>query len=100
MIYKAEFVHKARLELLEACEWYEDKQPGLGDRFLKEVFRIVSIIEQNHDRYPERRRYYREALIRVFPYILIYRVNNRKKTIAIVAVFHTRRNPKLKFRNS
>lgn len=32
MSYRTEFLKKARLELLEAWSWYEDKQPGLGDR--------------------------------------------------------------------
>ena len=29
---------KAKAEILEAWEWYEEKQPGLGDRFKQEVY--------------------------------------------------------------
>lgn len=54
MIYGIEFLSKARLELLEAWEWYEDKQPGLGDKFKQQVYDCVKIIEQYPDRYPER----------------------------------------------
>ncbi|MGC4037398.1 MAG: type II toxin-antitoxin system RelE/ParE family toxin [Chitinophagaceae bacterium] len=99
MIYSTEFLSKARNELLAAWEWYEERQPGLGDKFKEEVYRCVRVMEKNPKRYPERKKTYREAGVKIFPYLVIYRIHERKKIIAIVSVFHTRRNPKKKYRN-
>lgn len=98
MIYRVAFLQKATRELLDAWQWYEDRQPGLGDRFKQEVFRCIHIIENNPERYPERKKHYKEALVKIFPYLLIYRINKRRKIITIVAVFHGHRNPKGKYK--
>lgn len=98
MTYSTEFLGKARMELAEAWSWYEDKQPGLGDRFKQQVYDCIGTIEQHPERYAERKKNYREALLKIFPYLVIYRIHKRKKLIAIVSVFHTRRNPKNKYR--
>lgn len=97
MIYSTEFLLKARIELLEAWEWYEDKQPGLGDKFKQHVYSCLRIIEQHPNRYPERKKYYREALVKIFPYLVIYRIDKKQKRIAIISVFHNSRRPKKKY---
>lgn len=98
MTYTSEFLRKARMELTEAWEWYEDRQSGLGDRFKQHVFNCIKLIEQNPEQYPERRKNYREAIIKIFPYLIIYRIHKRKRIIAVVSVFHTRRSPRKKYR--
>jgi plasmid stabilization system protein ParE len=98
MIYKIELLLRARLELLEAWEWYEDKQVGLGDRFTEQVYKCIRLIEKYPERYPEKKKNYMEAGVKIFPYLVIYRIHKRKKIIAVVSVFHTRRNPRKKYR--
>jgi hypothetical protein len=39
------FLAKARLELLKAWTWYEDRQVGLGDRFNNEVEKALQRIQ-------------------------------------------------------
>lgn len=97
--YRIEILVKARRELLEAWEWYEDRQEGLGDRFRNEVFEKISQIEKTPERYPERKKSFREARIDVFPYLVIYKIAKRKKIIAVVSIFHTSRSPKKKYSN-
>jgi plasmid stabilization system protein ParE len=96
MSYKVEFLPRARRELLAAWDWYDDKWSGLGDRFLREVERKVQQIEKTPERYPERKKGFRETPIKVFPYLIVYRIQKRKKIVAISPIFHTRRNPKKK----
>lgn len=50
MSYKTIFLLKARLELLEAWEWYEDKQLGLGDRFKQKLYKRIEQIILYPDR--------------------------------------------------
>lgn len=95
--YTYEIVLKARKELLEAWEWYEDKQEGMGDRFRNLVNQKIKQVIQTPERYPERKVSFRDAKIDGFPYLLIYRIANRKKVITIISVFHTSRNPKKKY---
>jgi mRNA-degrading endonuclease RelE of RelBE toxin-antitoxin system len=97
MTYKIEFLPRARRELLEAWDWYDDRWSGLGGRFMREIEKTLLQIEKTPDRYPERRKGFRETKIKVFPYLIIYRVQKRKKIVAISSIFHTRRNPKKKY---
>lgn len=97
MKYSTEFLQKARFELIEAWKWYEDRQLGLGDKFKLQVDNCIRIIEQNPERYPEQKRNYREGIVKIFPYLIIYRVNKRRKIIAVISVFHTSRNPHKKY---
>ena len=96
-VFTYEIVLRARYEMLEAWEWYEDKQEGLGDRFIKQANLKIKQVIQSPERYPEKRRSFRETKIDAFPYLLIYKISNRKKVITIISVFHTSRNPKLKY---
>lgn len=92
-----EIVLRARYELLEAWKWYEDRQEGLGDRLINQINLKIKQVIQTPERYPEKKRSFREAKIKVFPYLLIYKIANRKKVITIIPIFHTGRNPKMKY---
>ncbi|WP_118972183.1 type II toxin-antitoxin system RelE/ParE family toxin [Taibaiella koreensis] len=58
---------KARQEFLKAWQWYEDRQPGLGDRFREEVYKQIAAISQFPERYPEQKKNYWEIGIPIFP---------------------------------
>ena len=83
----------AKQEWQDAAEYYEFKQKGLGEKFHKKVleglFTIVK--EPKHNR--KTRKEYREYLINRFPFLIVYRIDEVIKTIVIVSVFHTKRNP-------
>lgn len=94
--YLVIFSGRVQKEIAKSWQWYEERQPGLGDRFVKEVLAKVKLIEQNPERYPTRYKSYKETPIAVFPFLIIYRLNSGKKIIRIVSVFHTSLNPKKK----
>ena len=98
MIWSSIFLLSASQEFFEAWQWYEDKQIGLGDRFKKEVYSLIHKIEQLPERYIERKKYYREARINIFPYLIIYRIDKKNNLIVILSIFHTSRNPLLKYK--
>jgi plasmid stabilization system protein ParE len=97
MTYKIELLPRARREMLEAWDWYDDRWTGLGDRFVREVEKRLEQIEKTPDRYAERKKGFRETKVKVFPYLIIYRIHKRKKIVAISSIFHTSRNPKKKY---
>jgi len=92
-VYSVIFSARAQKEIAQSWNWYEDRQQGLGDRFIKEVISRVKLIQQHPDRYPLRYRSYRETPVPVFPFLIIYRMNKRKKVARIVSIFHTSLNP-------
>ena len=100
MNYTIIFLLRASQELLEVWEWYEDRQLGLGDRFKQEVYNRIFQIEERPERYPERKRNYREISVKEFPYLIVYRINKKEKIVAIVSIFHMRRNPKKKYKKN
>jgi plasmid stabilization system protein ParE len=96
-IYRTIFSSKAQREIAESWNWYEDRQLGLGDRFLNEIAEHIRKIEQTPIKFPIRFKSYRETPVPVFPFLIIYRINEKKKIIRIVSIFHTSRNPTRKY---
>jgi hypothetical protein len=81
----------ARREMLRAAQWYERRAQGLGDRFLVEVrLALVAMREYPLSGSPVDP-VFRRKLLNVFPYALVYRVD--EDNIVIVAVAHLRRRP-------
>jgi plasmid stabilization system protein ParE len=97
MNYRVELLPRARRELLEAWDWYDDKWSGLGDRFMREIEKKLQQIGKTPERYPERMKGFRETAINVFPYLIIYKIQKRKGVVAISSIFHTSRSPTKKY---
>ena len=97
VVYQSILSTRAEEEIEESWKWCEERQTGLGDRFVGEVIHRLHQIEQHPERYPSRYRSYRETMVNIFPFSVIYRINKKKKIVRIVSVFHTSRNPKHKY---
>jgi len=89
---------RALKELEKSFNWYEDNQADLGERFLNQFYKKLNIILSYPKRSIIRKAPYREARIDIFPFLIVYRVNEIKKEIFIVSVFHFSRNPKRKYK--
>lgn len=98
MKYRIELHPSAVQELSEAFEWYEGRSPGLGHRFIEAIDKRFSEISDYPDRYPKRKEGFREIPIRIFPYIIIYEFFSKEKVVFVSYIFHTKRNPTLKYR--
>lgn len=98
MSYTVLLLSKARRELAAAFQWYEERQSGLGDRFAEAVMHKLSLIEKEPTRYPKRIKNYREAVVPVFPYLIVYRIHRQRKVIAVVSIFHSKQNPAKKLK--
>ncbi|MBN8851647.1 MAG: type II toxin-antitoxin system RelE/ParE family toxin [Sphingobacteriales bacterium] len=64
---------------------------------MREVEKRLEQVAKTPERYAERRKGFRETNLKIFPYLIIYRIHKRKKIIAISSIFHTSRNPKKKY---
>lgn len=89
------FHARARKDILQAVTWYASRRSGLGDQFLLEVQRCLGGLVQNPERYPKIHRSFRQAPLRRFPYVVIYRPLD--PGILVMRVFHTKQDPTKKF---
>ena len=89
------FAREASRELREATQWYEGQQPGLGDRFLEEVWEILELIQQHPAAFPVLQKpaelRIRRALLPRFPYALVF--FELEEELRVIAVAHVRRRP-------
>src|SRR3954469_17671038 len=83
----------------EAYEWYEDRQSGLGERFLKAVRKKIEEIVLHPEVYSSKsNKGFREAGVDFFPYVIVYKINKRKKEIYISSIHHAKKRPRKKYR--
>jgi toxin ParE1/3/4 len=83
----------AETELTAAAAWYEDKRPGLGDQFVTAVEAALAEIEESPETWPcwKRGHPYRKYVVRRFPYVVFYTVDDA--AVTVVAVAHGKRRP-------
>jgi len=81
-----------------AYNYYEDKSIGLGDRFMDQlnlVYKSISLYPTNFG-YIDSRKVLRDILLKIFPYAVIYKIEN--DIVVIVAVFNCYQNPMKRYR--
>lgn len=82
----------ARTELDEAMAWYQRQKAGLELEFREAVAEMLKRIATAPLRFPPVRGEVRRGLLRRFPYAIHYVPN--ATVIVVLAVFHTRRDPR------
>lgn len=98
MTYSFVLRDEAVREYTEAFIWYEEQQDGLGDLFKLIFQNKLKSICNNPLHYKKSYKSYHEALTDKFPFLIVYTVDEKAKVVTVIAIFHTSRNPKRKFR--
>ncbi len=97
-VFKIELHDEAVLDINDSYNWYEDRLPGLGRRFINALSQVFLRISENPESCPKKKRDYREAPLNGFPFVVIYEVLKKERVILVTYVFHTKRDPKLKYK--
>jgi toxin ParE1/3/4 len=79
-------------DLAEAADWYDAKQPGLGDRFLGEMHRLISAIRDRPESFPLEAGQVRWAWTKPFPFKVYYWLE--QENVRVFAVLHCARDPR------
>ena len=82
----------ARTELDEAMGWYEKQKQGLGVELKEAVDQMLARIAETPGRFRPVRGEVRRALLRRFPYAIHFLPE--PQAIVVLAVFHTKRDPR------
>ena len=86
-----EFIEPASIELDDAIQYYNLQSEGLGDKFLDEVLETIDLISIYPESWSKETNNTRKAVLRKFPFYLIYTIHDEK--IYILAVAHHHRKP-------
>jgi plasmid stabilization system protein ParE len=81
-------------DLADAADWYNSREPGLGDRLITEILDVFDALASNpllrSRRHP--RKNIRWRYPESFPYRVIYEVNEVDQLVIIAAVVHAARH--------
>ena len=93
MSFRLRILAAAAKDIEAARDWYEGQQDGLGGVFLDAIDAALARITAKPLTYRLVRRDARRALVRRFPYVVIFRV--KPDQIRILAVLHQHRDPEV-----
>ena len=94
MAFQLTIKEEAKRDILKGFLWYEAKQNGLGVRFVNDVEASIQFVEMKPRAFQIKNKYYREAVLSTFPYVVIYELN--KLQITVYAIFPTKDDPSKK----
>ena len=92
MNYSLIFNSQVETDVGDAYIWYEARQEGLGERFLKELAGCYTQLEINPGYYGSVVKSFRRVTLKRFPYIIAFEIISNK--VFVYAVFHSSRNQK------
>lgn len=93
MAYTVTLLNDAEEDLRLAYEWYEEKRRGLGNKLRREVGACITRISKNPYLFQVRfNEVFRFAPLKTFPYLLVYKVDDKKAEVIVNAIFHCSRD--------
>ncbi len=97
MSYTYTYEADAQLEYEEAALWYIENSIQAGKNFEIEVNEKLQEICLNPRLYRNTKKHFREALLKKYPFSIIYFIDEQNHVIVITSVFHNSRNPRKKY---
>ncbi|MBI1287684.1 MAG: hypothetical protein GC178_08910 [Flavobacteriales bacterium] len=92
------FQERAQYEFDDATDWYRDRSKLASENFAKEVFQSIDLICKTPHRWPVSDAGFHEFVLKKFPYSVVYRIDEMRKLVLIISVFHHKRHPKQKLK--
>jgi plasmid stabilization system protein ParE len=90
-VAEVHFHPEAHAEFLSSLAWYGSRSLRAAERFLAEVERVVGQIADQPDFYPRYDNYHRFAVLRRFPFSVVYQ--DLPSQVYVVAIAHSSRSP-------
>jgi toxin ParE1/3/4 len=93
MDYSILLDERASQDIQEAIDYYEDQQPGLGEKFENALNKQIQVLEKN----PFFQLRYDNVHclpVKKYPYMIHFTIDEERFLVIVRAVFHTSRDPK------
>ncbi len=96
MTYTIRFSQLASDDLTEVLGWYKEQNvEGLNKRFIEALSKVLRRLENNPLSNPIVHNNVRQALLKKFPYKVLYTFDNAVVEVLIIAVIHQKRDPQI-----
>jgi plasmid stabilization system protein ParE len=92
MNYKIILKNNAKLDLNESIKWYNSQKKGLGNIFYTQIKTEINKLKEFPYIGENKHLAIRTIVVKKFPYMIHYYIDDQKKNIVILAVLHTSRN--------
>ena len=93
--YRVKIEPQALADIKEITDWYNEQQSGLGKRFQKTVIKHINSLSKYPQIYAIRYKEIRCVVIRKFPFMAHFFINDENNTVEVLAVISTDRNPEI-----
>ena len=78
MSYELVIQSEAVIDIQKVFEWYEERRAGLGYEFIEEIEEGLGRLSRNPQHYTAINQKYRRVVIRRFPYLIVYEIEDNK----------------------
>ena len=94
MSFQVVIEEEAEQEFIEAVNFYDGRQPGLGQRFAHDLRAFFKVVCKNPDRFRLVSRLTRQArLPKPWPYSVFFVIKREPSEVIISTIWHHSRNP-------
>jgi plasmid stabilization system protein ParE len=91
MSHTLHFRPEIEKDLITGYLWYEEKNKGLGEEFLRVFYAQLRGISENPLLFRKVRKEIRRSILKRFPYAVYFQIENQD--IIVFGLFHCARNP-------
>ena len=91
--YQIKIDPEALSDIRDIAEWYDTQKAGLSKRFQNTVIKQIDYLVENPQLFSIRYQEIRCMIVRKFPYMVHFYINEELTTVNILAVISTDRNP-------
>ena len=97
MTYTFIYQPQALLEYEHAILWYRERSKQASEIFELAINEKLHEICTTPTLYRNTKKHFREALLKKYPFSIVYVIDEKNRAIVITSVFHNSRNPKKKY---
>ncbi len=91
--YKIKIDEDAVKDIGEISDWYNKRSPNLGSKFKKSLKIQINTLKLNVYSSSLRYNKVRCLVMKKFPFLIHYKIDEINNTVVVFAVIHTSRNP-------
>ena len=85
---------EAEWDWQEAVMWYEEREPGIGDRLNVTILAMLQTLARQPERFPRVTRLTHKAKVpQPWPYSVYFTINTKHREVKVLALWHGRRSP-------
>ena len=95
MKYKVKIEPDALADIQDITDWYNEAQTTLGKRFQDTAIKQINSLSKNPQIYTIRYKEIRCMLVKKFPYMVHFYINEVSNSVEVLAVISTSRNPNI-----